>query len=178
MKLKTKQKIFIAIILVIVAIVSRFLPHLWNFTALTAVSLFAGNYLGFRWSFIIILPAMLISDYFIGFYDPKLMSFVYGSFVLLALLPILFKGKSFLRWAGLSLTGSLIFFLITNWAVWYFGAMYSPNLSGLFASYVAGIPFLKNAILGDLWYTFMLFGVYEFVQLKIVERNHKLALQK
>jgi hypothetical protein len=178
MKLNTKQKILIALVLIMVAIASRFLPHLWNFTALTAVSLFAGNYLGFRWSFLIVIPTMLISDFFIGFYDFKLMSFVYGSFILVALLPLLFKGKGFIQTASMSLSGSLLFFLITNWAVWYFGVMYSPDFTGLMASYVAGIPFLKNAILGDLWYTFILFGVYEFVQLKIAEKNQKLALQK
>ncbi len=118
--MKTHTKILIAIALVAFGVATRFLPHLWNFTAVTAIALFATNYLGAKWS-----------------------------------MPTVF------RILGLSISGSLIFFFITNTAVWFFETMYPANLSGLIASYVAGIPFLKNAIVGDMWYTFALFGVYE-----------------
>jgi len=157
-----KQKIILAAVLVILAVITRFMPHLWNFTALTAVALFAGNYLGPRYAVAVVFFSMLLSDLFIGLYDFKLMFVVYGSFALVGLIPSLIKGKGMTRIFGMSLIGSTLFFLLTNWAVWYFGVMYSPDFSGLFSSYIAGLPFYRNAILGDLWYTGVFFGVYEF----------------
>lgn len=160
--MKIHTKILIAVLLVLFGVATRFLPHLWNFTAITAIALFATNYLGAKWSLPVVFSAMMISDLFIGFYDQKLMIAVYASFLLVALLPKLVKGNSVFKILGLSLSGSLLFFLITNGAVWLFGTMYPANFSGLVSSYVAGIPFLKNAIIGDMWYTFALFGAYEF----------------
>jgi len=160
--MNTKQKIILAIALIILAIITRFMPHLWNFTALTAVALFAGNYLGPKYAIFVVFFSMLLSDLFIGFYDWRLMAFVYGSFALVGFIPSLIKGKGMTRVFGMSLIGSTLFFIVTNWAVWYFGVMYSPDFSGLLSSFVAGIPFYRNAILGDLWYTGVFFGVYEF----------------
>ena len=157
-----KQKIIIALVLVVLAVITRFMPHLWNFTALTAAALFAGNYLGPKYAIGVVFFSMLLSDLFLGFYDFKLMFVVYGSFALVGLIPSLIKGKGMTRVFGMSLIGSTLFFLLTNWAVWYLGVMYSPDFSGLLSSLVAGIPFYRNAILGDLWYTGVFFGVYEF----------------
>jgi len=61
----TKNKILIALALVALAVVTRFMPHLWNFTALTAVALFAGNYLGPRYAVGVVFSAMVLSDFFI-----------------------------------------------------------------------------------------------------------------
>ncbi|MFW5887168.1 MAG: DUF6580 family putative transport protein [Bacteriovoracia bacterium] len=172
----TKNKILIAFVLVVLAVVTRFMPHLWNFTALTAVALFAGNYLGPRYAVGVVFSTMVISDFFIGFYDWKLMLTVYGSFAMVGLIPSLIgrvgHGKSedkkqnmysnTTKVFGMSLLGSVLFFLITNWAVWFFGTMYPANFSGLISSYFAGLPFFRNAILGDLWYTGVFFGVYEY----------------
>jgi len=172
----TKNKILIALALVALAVVTRFMPHLWNFTALTAVALFAGNYLGPRYAVGVVFSAMVLSDFFIGFYDWKLMLIVYGSFAMVGFIPSLIgrvgRGKNqnkkqnlysnTTKVFGMSLLGSILFFLVTNWAVWFFGAMYPADFSGLVSSYVAGLPFFRNAILGDLWYTGVFFGVYEY----------------
>ena len=171
--MKIHTKITIAVLLVALGVLTRFLPHLWNFTAITGIAIFATNYMGIKWSAPIIFASMLISDFFIGFYDTKLMLAVYASFLLVAFLPKILKGNSVLRIAGLSISCSLLYFLITNWAVWYFGTMYSADLSGFVAIYVAGIPFLKNALIGDLWYTFALFGAYEVSA--VVAEQRKLA---
>lgn len=178
-EITTKNKILIATILVALAVVTRFMPHLWNFTALTAVALFAGNYLGPRYAIGVVFSTMIISDLFIGFYDWKLMLIVYGSFALVGFIPSLIKGKGISRVFGMSLIGSTLFFLVTNWAVWFFGTMYPSDISGLISSYVAGLPFFRNAILGDLWYSGVFFGVYEYaLYLKekwVISNNKKVS---
>jgi hypothetical protein len=59
-----------------------------------------------------------------------------------------------------ALASSLSFFLITNFMVWATGALYPHTIAGLTASYVAGIPFYRNQLLGDAFYTLAMFGGY------------------
>jgi hypothetical protein len=68
-----------------------------------------------------------------------------------------------------TLSASIIFFIITNYAVWAFGTMYPHTVNGLFQSYMMALPFFKNSVLGDMFYTGMLVGSMEairFIQTK------------
>ena len=155
-------KIIIPLLLIILGILTRFLPHSANFTAIGAIALFGGLYLPRRYAVIIPLTAMFISDIFIGFYSWQIMFSVYTSFVLLGLIGLLVrKNKKFHTVLGGTLLGSILFFLITNAAVWAFGTMYSPDFSGLMQSYIMAIPFFRNSLAGDLFYVGVLVGGFE-----------------
>lgn len=152
----------IPIILIIFAASSRLLPHPANFAPISAMALFGGVYLSWKYAFIIPLLALFISDLFLGFYG-KTMLFVYGSFIISGFLGIWLrthKGFSFV--IGCSLISSILFYLITNFGVWLDPVSWYPkNIFGLMQSYTAGIPFFRGTILGDLFYTFSIFGLYE-----------------
>lgn len=60
--------------------------------------------------------------------------------------------------------GAIIFFLLTNAAVWAFGTMYPHTLSGLMESYTMAIPFFRNSLLGDIFFIGILVGGYEVIQ--------------
>ena len=62
-----------------------------------------------------------------------------------------------------TLGSSIIFFLVTNFALFYPTMLYPHTVQGIMASYTAGIPFLKNAVIGDLIYSGILFAGYELV---------------
>ncbi|MDO8579475.1 MAG: hypothetical protein Q7R72_01225 [bacterium] len=161
----TKTKIFFAIALVTIGIAGRLLPHAWNFAPIVAIGIFSGAYLGQRFAFAVPVSAMIISDIFLGFYSWQMNLTVYLAMGLSGLVGIfLQKKKNPTTIALASISGSTIFFLITNGAVWYFTSMYEPTISGLYASYIAGIPFFRNAIVGDVWYSFALFGTYEMMK--------------
>lgn len=70
------------------------------------------------------------------------------------------------RLVGTTLVGSLLFFLITNFFVWYGDVMglYPNNFAGLIACYVAALPFLFNSLLGDLFFVGLLFSGYAWYQ--------------
>lgn len=156
-----RYTLLLAIGLVAIAVLGRLLPHAWNATPLIAVSLFAGVYLGRRWALLVPIVAMVISDFFIGFYNPTMMFAVYGAFVLVGLIGfILRKYKSVLVIFVASLFASTVFFFITNAAVWAFNSFYQPGLAGLVEALLAGVPFYKNMLMGDLMYTALLFGAY------------------
>jgi len=160
--MSNKQKIILLSIvggLVLLGVATRLLPHPANFTAVGAVSLFAGAVMPKKWG--IFFPAIIMaaSDIFLGFHN--IMVFTWGSMMIAAGIGYLIRQK--IKPANLvygSLVASIQFFLITNWAVWMFTPLYSKGLDGLFASYVAGLPFFRNMLLGDIAYTALLFGVY------------------
>jgi hypothetical protein len=152
-----KQKFHaLALALIVFGVVTRLLPHPVNFTAVGALALWSTTLFRSRAaSFAIPLTALFISDLFLGFHST--MVWVYGAFLLIAALSLVIEPKtSWLRAAGGSLTASLLFFLITNFGVWTTRELYPLTTQGLLDSYVMAIPFLKNQILGDLFYTGLL----------------------
>jgi hypothetical protein len=62
-----------------------------------------------------------------------------------------------------SLLASILFFVITNFAVWAFSGMYPKTAFGLGEAYFLAIPFFRNTILGDLFYNGVFFGVYNLL---------------
>jgi hypothetical protein len=160
---KANFKNFLSPLLVIlVAVLLRLLPHLPNFTPIAAMALFGGAYLNKKFVFIIPILAMFVSDIFLGFHQT--MPYVYGSFILAGVIGLWLKNhKSAKNVICASLISSILFFLITNFGVWAAG-WYPKTLSGLFESYVMGIPFFKNTVFGDLIYTGLFFGGYELMR--------------
>ena len=156
---------YIAItILIALGIATRFLPHVPNFTAVGAIAIFSGRYLNKKLAWALPLLAMFISDIFIGFYSAPMMISVYLSFALMVLLGHLTQARSG-AWVGINtVAGSLAFYIITNFAVWAFGTMYTHNFSGLIQSYYLALPFFRSTLISDLIYTTLLVGGYEAIQ--------------
>ncbi len=160
--LSFRYKFLIFAGLVVFAVLGRLLPHLWNMTPVFAVLFFLTYFLGFRYSFFAGFIIMAVSDYFIGFYELKVMLSVYVAFIISSLVAFFARqNRSYHKLLFLSILGSLIFYFITNSAVWLFTPYYSPGISGLAQSLIAGLPFLKNSILGNAFYSMFLFALYD-----------------
>lgn len=144
-------------------IVLRMIPHLPNFAPIAAMALFGGVYLNKKYALLIPLLALFLSDLLIGFYSPWIMLSVYGSFALIGGIGFyLKKHKNARNIVGASLLGSIIFFLITNFAVWAAPYSFYPHtFQGLMQSYLMGLPFFRNTLMGDLFYTGAMFGLME-----------------
>jgi len=161
--MKYLQNIINPSLLILIAVVIRLLPHPANVAPIGALALFGGVYLNKKYALVVPLIAMVISDYFLGF--DTTMPFVYGSFFLIGLLGLWLRDhKSPQHVVAGSLLGSVLFFLITNFGVWLVSGMYAKTFSGLLACYVAGLPFFRNTIIGDLFYTGVFFGGFELVE--------------
>lgn len=141
---------------VLVAALARLLVHVPNATPLAAVAIVGARYLGIRTSILFPVMALFISDVVIGGYDLRIMGAVYGAFLIIGCLGYALRNRG--MWATLmaASTSSLIFFFITNAAVWAFSPWYEKSVSGLMYAYELGIPFLRNMLFGDLFYTGML----------------------
>ncbi len=71
----------------------------------------------------------------------------------------------------LVMASSVLFFLVTNFAVWAASSWYPPTFEGLIASYIAGLPFLRNMFIGDVFYAASLLGVFEWIYTVVRHRT-------
>ncbi|MFH0951999.1 MAG: DUF6580 family putative transport protein [Patescibacteria group bacterium] len=173
-----RYKLLAALLLIIFGIVMRVIPHAPNVAPIAAIALVAGVYLGRRYAIVLPLITMVISDIFIGYH--ALAPVIWLSFALVGLISFWLRGRlSFGNVITASLAGSIIFFLITNLAVWLYVPYYSLDLSGLLYCFYLALPFFRNTVMGDLGFVAVLFAIAETVLLlrkqPIIE---KLAVKK
>ncbi len=177
--LNQKTQINIALIIIVSAVLMRLVPHIPNFAPITAAAMFGAAYLPKRYALLTPLIALAISDYLLLYISPfsqpifnfsqlqplsaifnSTTAWVWGSFMVSALLGLALRNKpSSTKIGGFTILASLQFYLLTNFGVWAAGA-YARDLSGLAASYIAGLPFLSWTIAGDLFYVGAFFGLY------------------
>jgi hypothetical protein len=159
-----KHKIVLAAIFIALGFACRFFNYPPNFTPLSAIALFSGFYFYQRWSWLIPMIILATSDTLLGFYNWQIMVSVYVSYLSIWLLGYLLK-KYYRSWSlGLNaIASSLIFFIITNLAFWYFSGFYPFTLNGLMSCFVLALPFFKNTLLGDLFFISVIFGSYSLI---------------
>lgn len=157
-----KNIIFISLALILFGVAMRILPHPPNMTPVSAIAFASALYFRKRWSIIMPLAAVMISDILIGFYDWRIMTSVYASFLIVGIISRVSARYRTTFAVGLSVfASSAIFFLITNTAVWLFSPWYAKNISGLLYSYWLGVPFWRNMLIGDSAYTALLVLIFE-----------------
>jgi prepilin signal peptidase PulO-like enzyme (type II secretory pathway) len=60
--------------------------------------------------------------------------------------------------ASLTVTGSILFFVVTNFGCWWLFSTYPKSWSGLLECYIAAIPYFRGTLGGDLIGSAILFG--------------------
>jgi hypothetical protein len=155
------------------AAASRLLPHPPNFTPIAAIALFGGaTFADKRAAFLVPLLAMAASDAFLGGFSVGTL-WVYGAFAAIVCIGLLVgDSRNPIRIAVASVTGAILFFVVTNFGVWVVGGLYPRTPAGLEACFVAAIPFFRNTLLSDLLYTLILFGIWF-----LAEKRWPLALR-
>ena len=153
MKKERNRNILVATI-IILAVLSRLVPHPPNFAPITGIALFSSKKINNK-LFSVFLPIipLFISDLFIGISFINI--FVYLSFIIIHFLGSISPKIE----AKTVLLSSVIFFILTNLGVWYLG--YPKNIQGLITCFTLAVPFFVNTILGDLFYSFILFRSYK-----------------
>jgi hypothetical protein len=183
-----------AYLVLLLAVLSRVLPHAfhatsWNFTALGGGLLFFGSRLqqtrpdGSRelppWArMAIALIVLMATDYYLTVFAYQYPFHVRGYVVTwlwyaaVCLLGARLLAKpSVLRVAAAVLASATSFFLLSNFVVWAGGTMYTRTLAGLGACYLAAIPFYRNDLVSTALVSGALFGL-PVLAAKIVETIH------
>ncbi len=142
----------------------RFLPLPFSFAPVTAALLYFGATMPRKqmWIPVTLLAASGVylsrSTYGYPVTADLLVTWAwYAAIILLG--GMLAKNASALRVGAATLAGSVSFFLVSNFAVWAVWSMYPKSASGLAACYVAGLPFFRNAVVSDLFFAAMFFGI-------------------
>jgi len=148
--------------LICISVVSRLVRHLPNMTAVGAMAIFTGSKYRLSVSIFIMGASMICSDFILGFHP--VMWATYGSFFIAILLGRILKKQNDWKLIGMiTVISSLQFFVLTNFAVWLTGIMYPKTIVGFIQCYVMALPFFRNSLLGDLFYTTIFFGVFEIL---------------
>jgi hypothetical protein len=166
-------------VLILLAALSRLLPHPPNATAMGAMALFGGAYFNNRFASLLMpLATLFVSDLilnnvvyaefnqgqFVWFYGGA--AWTYGSFAAAIVLSwFLLKKVDAKNVFMASLASSVLFFAVTNFAAWQSPFMpYAKDISGLATSYIAALPFFANSVAGDLFFCAVLFGGFALAQ--------------
>lgn len=166
----------IAYVLIILGMLMRLIPQFQHseigmlYSPILAIALFSGFYLSRKKALLIPLLVMGITDFFIGYYDWRLMASVYGVF----LLTTLWGKRNFV--VG-SLLASLTYFIVTNYAVWQFMGWYPMTPAGLYECFVMAIPYFKNSLIGTLIYSTIFFGTYNLATYLVWKTKYYLSTQ-
>lgn len=161
---KTRNELWMDLALVAFLIgfdvTARLLPHVPGVWPVAASALFAGRTLRSPWlAFVVPLGAVAASNLVLPGDHWQVLLTVAGAMCVPAALGMLAR-----RWSGVAPTAaamvvsSLVFFGLSNLAVWAFGSLYPMTLQGLADCYIAAIPFLDRTVLGDLAWAAALFG--------------------
>jgi hypothetical protein len=163
------KRLIVLVGITLAAALARLLPHEPNVTPIAAMALFGGAcFRNRKLAYLLPLAAMLLSDLVLGLtrYDLlrllAIQPVVYACFlVTTAFGRLVTDRRSVLQVGGAMLAGSILFYVVTNFAVWAGGEMsnlYPLTPSGLATCYVAAIPYFRNSLAGDFGYTLILFG--------------------
>ncbi len=143
--------------------------QLWNFTPIAAIGLFAGATLkDKKFAFIVPLLAMFLTDIILGLHESLFI--IYFCLALITFIGMwLEKRQSIQNIVGASVLSSVLFFLLTNFFVWFQNPMHTQSLQGLIGCYTIAIPFFGNTVAGDLFFSGVLFGSYAFLKKRNVK---------
>lgn len=172
-----QRHMVIGLSLLAFCVVARLVPHLPNATPLVAVAFVSSMYLTRYYAVLLPLGALLVSDMMIGLYDWRIMLSVYGSYLLISGISWIGSSRqNSFRTASAVIMSGVLFFFITNAAVWAFSPWYEKSLPGLLYAYELGLPFLRNMVFGDLFYTGVLVSAFELV--RILQPSARTSVQK
>jgi hypothetical protein len=153
----------LAYFFVVFAVAFRFIPHPWGFTPLPASLLFFGAR-GSRRMMWIPLALVVVCDIVLTKYVYAL-PMTWDQFVTWAWYAgVLWLGTNLkenqkpVRVVAASLTTSVSFFVISNFAVWAATNLYPKTVAGLMTSYAIGLPHFRRSVPGDLLFTTVMFA--------------------
>jgi hypothetical protein len=167
-----QPKIGLVISIILAAAFFRLIPHWPNFTPMAAIALMGGALIRNRWVAIgVPVIAMIVSDILtVTLINYKYITvseyfssigtlLIYVSILaMIGIGYILRNKKSFSSLALGAGSSAVVFFVISNFGVWLNNSL-PKTFAGLLATYELGIPFFANNLAGNLFYTFLLFGI-------------------
>ena len=171
MKEHSSKYILIASMIILLAL-ARLIPHPPNFTPILGMAVFSGAIISKRFfAYLVPLLAMLLSDLYLGLHAS--MPIIYFSLAVCVLIGTFIEARVTILNSFLSISlGVLVFFLITNFTVWYGSGMYELSISGLMTCYFMGLPFVQNTFISSILYGMGAFIIYDIINKRMIFDNN------
>jgi hypothetical protein len=153
-----------ALLLVSLGVMGRLLPHGANFAPVTALTMVAAVWLPRRYSWLVPLAIMMISDFFLGWH--ALAPLIWMTYAVTGF----WASSGYQRLKSKPLVvavtplASGLFFVLSNLGVWLQNELYPRTLAGLANCFLMALPFLRNTVLSDVLLTAGLFTVISAIQ--------------
>ena len=172
------NKKFILTLIILIAVSFRFLDlgenYSWaNFTPAGAIALFGGTYFKDRAkSFFVPLFILFLSDILLGYkytgtfnpYYPGI-ELVYAGFAVMVYIGSLIKKVNVANVLLASIAAVFAHWILTDIQPWLAGP-YTKDFSGYLQALIAAIPFEKNLLYGNIIFSALMYGGYEFYKAK------------
>tara|TARA_B100000029_G_scaffold497730_1_gene565638 strand:- start:2541 stop:3053 length:513 start_codon:yes stop_codon:yes gene_type:complete len=163
-----KFKVILLCFVIFLVSLTRVFPHPPNFTPILALAIFGGMYLPNKLTALSIpIIAMFLSDLIIGFHSQ--IYAVYLSIIILSFLGNMIEKKNIFNLSILGISGSLLFFILTNFSVWLTEGLYTLNITGLIQCYIMAIPFFHNTLISTIIFLIALFTGYSLIEKKFLK---------
>ena len=153
-----------AYLIMIFSVLSRLIPHAWNFSPVYGALLFGGARMKKRDSVWFPLVFLAASDFVltnllyhlrVGWQEMIQLA----SFAAIAMIGWTLRSRVTIpRFTAACLAAPLSFYLISNFGVWIGFHTYPPTWSGLMACYVAGIPYQGRVTASTVLFAGIFFG--------------------
>lgn len=178
--MKLNYKILFFATFVVLALVTRYVESIPNFSSFIAMALFAGilfpkNKISYLFPFAVQLGI----DLTFGLYSYDLRAVIIHAVTMYSSLAVLVFAGSIvskkMKYVNMLLgvlSGSVFFFLVTNLGSWVLMPQYSADLSGLIASYTAALPFFKNSIISAVLYSSLMFVAFKALEVKVLKKAY------
>lgn len=157
----------LALAILTLGVIARFIVHVPNFTPILALALFSGLYLKKQYAVLVSLLLMIVTDVVIGLHSTVLFTWI--SIGLIAFMGQSLKtSKSYFKTTAFSLLAAVIFFVITNLGVWMMTGLYEPTAAGLQKCFVMALPFFRTTLASTVLYSLVFMGLYEVISKRVV----------
>jgi hypothetical protein len=157
-----------AYLLIVLAILTRVAPHpgWFSFTAVGGALLYFGARRPWR-EMIFPVLALMATDYYLTVYQyhysfqglAYVSTWVWYAMAMVLGLILLRARTTWLRLAAAVVLGPTSFFVVSNYAVWAGSGMYPHTMDGLYACFVAALPFYRNDFVSTALVAGLAFGV-------------------
>jgi hypothetical protein len=165
-------------LVVLFAVLTRFIPHMPNFSPMFGALLFGGAHLKRRDAIWYPLALLAMSNVVLTIFVYRMrlgwgQSITWLGFVVVSLIGYWLRNRESVARIGMAaLAGPTAFFFISNFGVWVSGhgsGIYPATWDGLVACYLAALPFYRNSLAASVVYTTLFFGANEIYRRRHIE---------
>lgn len=178
---QTIRDVLVFLLLVSIGVAGRWAQPEWCFTPTAATAIFAGCYFA-RLGVAALVPIAILGMSDLALESHDSLGVMLATYAIMTV-PVLLgrwlrtsegKAQTAARLAICGLLPAMLFWLVSNFAVWAFQSDYERSWTGLVRCYWMAVPFFRWMLAGDVFYLAVLVSCAALAGLPLVRLQHRL----